>query len=95
MSDWDDITSPLIAIEVEASAELIHAMVPVLRRLEGSLRSIGTKVRGGARLPASAVAAELRTLADILIERAGRLHESARKLEPEPRRRKSGTGHHH
>ena len=85
----DEVTEPNASIEQEAAADLLLAL---WRRLRGVEEGMRTELRKARHAPSKSsavmVARALRESADLLIERGGKLHESARRLEPPVGRRR-------
>lgn len=78
----DEVTEPNASVELEAVADLMLSLWRTLRSGEEKIRAELRKARlGPGKLPAGAVAKIMREQADLLIERGGRLHDSARRLE--------------
>lgn len=86
----DEVTEPNASIELEAAADVLLALWRTLRSAEEKLRGDLRKARvGPGKMPTAVVARILREQADQLIERGGKLHDSARRLEaPAPGRRR-------
>jgi len=78
----DEVTEPNVSVELEAAADVLLALWRQLREDEKNLRAAVVKARTEGRPAAALVAQMLRKAADHLIERAGKLHDTARRIEP-------------
>ncbi len=88
----DEVTEPNVSVELEAASDLLLALWRQLKEREEGLRVTLRRARlGAAKTPAIDVAKTLRAAADMLIDRGGKLHETARRIEPDTRRRRNKT----
>jgi hypothetical protein len=79
----DEITEPNVSVELEAAADVMLSLWRQLRQKEVEIRD---ELKRGRNTPGgpsrAAIAKALRAGADLLIDRGGKLHDSARRLEP-------------
>jgi acyl-CoA reductase-like NAD-dependent aldehyde dehydrogenase len=86
----DEITEPNASIELEAAADVLLSLWRSLQEREEQIREGLRESRKKHRRPPFAeVAKVLRECADLLMERGGKLHDNARRLEPLTKRKKT------
>jgi hypothetical protein len=81
----DDITEPrALAPEVELDqvAALLRSLAHEAKKVEAHMRHLAAHVRAGRQVEVPVLAAHLRGVADLLTDRATRLHDAARHFEP-------------